>query len=145
MSYETYGFFLKEILNDKKGKLIQSDKLFLNIYDFWVLKHAFFMRRKCWYHPKITKLERILRRNWERADVKVKTLPIINVLILKITEEDRAFDPTNYLNEKEQYSANSESWKMTFEEELIQRKPYLTRKPIRHRKIYKFKRVFLPR
>ena len=109
MSYETYGFFRKEILNDEKGKLIESDKLFLNIYDFWVLKHAFFMRCKRWYHPKITKLERILRRNWERADVKVKTLPIINVLILKITEEDRAFDATNYLNEKEQCFANLES------------------------------------
>ena len=34
---------------------------------------------------------------------------------------------------------------MTYEEELIQRKPYLTQKPIRHRKIYKFKTVFLPR
>ena len=103
------------------------------------------MRRKRWYHPKITKLERILRRKWERAGVKVKTLPIINVLILKIIEEDRVFDPTNYLKEKEQYFANLESCKMTFEEELIQRKPYLTRKPIRHQKIYKFKRVFLPR
>ena len=90
-------------------------------------------------------LERILRRKWERADVKVKNLPIINILILKITEEDRTFDPTNYLNEKEQYFANLESWKMTFEKELIERKPYLTRKPIRHQKIYKFKRVFLPR
>ena len=58
-------------------------------------------------------------------------------MILKITEEDRAFDPTNYLNEKEQYFANLESWKMTFEEELIQRKPHLTRKPRRYRKIYK--------
>ena len=145
MSYETYLFFRKEFLNDKKGKLMKSDELFLNIYNFWVLKHAFFMCRIRWYHPKITILERILRRKWERADVKVKTLPIINILILKITEEDRAFDPTNYLNEKEQYFANLESWKMTFEEELIQRKPYLTRKPIRHRKIYKFKIVFLPR
>ena len=100
------------------------------------------MRRKRWYHPKITKLERILRRKWERAGVKVKTLPIINVLILKIIEEYQAFDPTNYLNEKEQYSANLESWKMTFEEELIQRKPHLTRKPIRYREIYKFKEFF---
>ena len=100
------------------------------------------MRCKCWYHPKITKLEKILRRKCERAGVKVKTLTIINVLILKIIEEDRAFDPTNYLNKNEQYFANLESCKMTFEEELIQRKPYLTRKPITHRKIYKFKRVF---
>ena len=90
------------------------------------------MRCKRWYHPNITKLERILRRKWEKAGVRVKTLPIINVLILKIIEEDWAVDPTNYLNEKEQYFANLESWKMTFEEEIIQRKPYLTRKPIRH-------------
>ena len=116
MSYKTYGFLRKEFLNDKKGKLIEWDELFLNIYHFWVLKHAFFMRRKRWYHPKITKLERILRRKWERAGVKVKTLPIINVLILEIIDEDRAFDPTNYLNKKQQYFANLESWKMTFEE-----------------------------
>ena len=103
------------------------------------------MHLKRWYHPKIMKLERILRRKWERAGVKVKTLPIINVLIFKITEEDRAFNPTIYLNEKEQYFANLLSWKMTFQEELMQREPYLIRKPIRHRKIYKFKRVFLPR
>ena len=36
MSYETYGFFQKEFLRDKKGKLLKSDELFLNIYDFWV-------------------------------------------------------------------------------------------------------------
>ena len=46
------------------------------------------MHCKRWYHPKITKLERILSRKWERAGVKVKTLPVINVLILKIIEED---------------------------------------------------------
>ena len=91
MSYEAYGFFRKEFLNDKIGKLIESDELFLHIYDFWVLKHAFFMRRKRWYHPKLTKLEKILRKKWGRAEAKVKTLPIINVMILKITEEDRAF------------------------------------------------------
>ena len=61
------------------------------------------MHGKRWYHPKITKLERILRRKWERAGVKVKTLQIINVLILKTIEEDRTFDPTNYLNKKEQH------------------------------------------
>ena len=73
MSYKIYGFFRKEFLNDKKDKLIESDEFFLNIFDFWVLKHAFFMLRKRWYHPKITKLERILRRKWERASVN-KTL-----------------------------------------------------------------------
>ena len=103
------------------------------------------MRCKRWYHPKITKLEKILRRKWERACEKINILPIFNVLILKITEEDRAFDPTKYLNEKEQYFANLESWKLIFEEEFLQRKPYVTRKPIRHQNIYKFKRVCLPR
>ena len=61
-----------------------------------------------------------------KSRCKSKSSPIINVLILKIIEEDRTFDPTNYLIEKKQYFANSESWKMTFEEELIQRKPNLT-------------------
>ena len=28
MSYETYGFLRKEFLNDKKGKLIESNELF---------------------------------------------------------------------------------------------------------------------
>ena len=77
------------------------------------------MRRKRWYHPKLAKLEKTLRRKWEMAGATVKTLPIITVLILKINEEDRAFDPTDYLNEKEQHFANLESWKMTFEEDLI--------------------------
>ena len=77
------------------------------------------MRRKRWYHPKLAKLEKTLRRKWEMAGATVKTLPIITVLILKINEEDRVFDPTDYLNEKEQYFANLESWKMTFEEDLI--------------------------
>ena len=50
------------------------------------------MRRKRWYHPKFTELEKILRRKCEMAGEKIKTLPIINVLILKINEEDRTFD-----------------------------------------------------
>ena len=56
------------------------------------MKHAFFMRRKRWYHRKFTELEKILRRKWEMAGEKIKTLPIINVLILKINEDDGTFD-----------------------------------------------------
>ena len=37
------------------------------------------MRRKRWYHPKFTELEKILRRKWEMAGEKIKALPIINV------------------------------------------------------------------
>ena len=76
----------------------------------------FFLRRNRWYHSKLTKLEENLRRKWERTGAKIKTLPIIDVLILKITEEYKAFDQKKYLNEKEQSFTNLESWKMTFEE-----------------------------
>ena len=34
MSFETYGSFRIEFLNDKKGKLLENDELFLNIFDF---------------------------------------------------------------------------------------------------------------
>ena len=56
------------------------------------MKHAFFMHRKRWYHPKFTELQKILTRKWEIGGEKIKTLPIINVLILKINEDDGTFD-----------------------------------------------------
>ena len=37
MSFETYGSFCIEFLNDKKGKLLKNDELFLNIFDFYML------------------------------------------------------------------------------------------------------------
>ena len=50
------------------------------------------MHRKRWYHPKFTELQKILTRKWEIGGEKIKTLPIINVLILKINEDDGTFD-----------------------------------------------------
>ena len=53
MTYETYGSFRVEFLNDERGKLLKSDSLFLNIHDFWILSHAQgFMKVNRWYHPK---------------------------------------------------------------------------------------------
>ena len=53
MNYETYGSFRVEFLNDERGKLLKSDSLFLNIYEFWVLNHVQGFRKvNRWYHPK---------------------------------------------------------------------------------------------
>ena len=107
ISLETYGSFHVELLNVKRGKLLDNDELFLNIYDFYTLTHApGNMTFRSWYYPKLTKLERILRKKWKENEKKVKTLPIINIIIKKIKENDAAFNPIHYLNDKEQFFAN---------------------------------------
>ena len=40
MSFETYSSFCIEFLNDKKGKLLKNNKLFLNIFYFFMLYHV---------------------------------------------------------------------------------------------------------
>ena len=73
MSFETYGSFRIEFLNDKKGKLLENDELFLNIFDFYTLYHApGNMKLRSWYYPKLTKLKRILRKNGNRMKKKLK-------------------------------------------------------------------------
>ena len=39
-SWDIYGSFREDILADRKGKLIKSDRIFFNIYDYWGLVHA---------------------------------------------------------------------------------------------------------
>ena len=144
MTYETYGSFRVEFLNDERGKLLKSDSLFLNIYDFWVLSHAQgFMKVNRWYHPKKAKLERVLRKKQERENVK--DLPIINFLLRKIMEGELVFDPTNYLDDKEQYFSNLQSWKLNFEKQYLEKYPFLTRLPIRHKKIVRHQKTLLIR
>ena len=41
-----------------------------------------------WYDLKLNKLERILRKKWKKMERAVKNLPIINVLLKKIKEDD---------------------------------------------------------
>ena len=144
MIYETYGSFWVEFLNDERGRLLKSDSLFLNIYDFWVLSHAQgFMKVSRWYHPKKAKLERVLRKKRERENVK--DLPIINFLLRKIMEGELVFDPTNYLDDKEQYFSNLQSWKLNFEKQYLEKYPFLTRPPIRHKKIVRHQKTLLIR
>ena len=60
---ETYGSFRVEFSHDERGKLIKSDRLFYNIYDYWACIHAEgFMKVNRWYNPKVAKLEKVLRK-----------------------------------------------------------------------------------
>ena len=93
----------------------------------------------------LRKIDKVRKLDKNQYDKEVESLPLINIIIKKINENDAAFNPTVYLNDKEQFFANIESWKLTFEEEYLIEHPYLLREPIRHKRIYKFKRVWLPR
>ena len=88
-------------------------------------------------------MERVLRKKWERENVK--DLPIINVLLRKIIEGELVFDPTNYLDDKEQYFLNLQSWKLNFEKQYLEKYSFLTRPPIRHKKIVRHQKVLLIR
>ena len=52
----------------------------------------------------------------EKMGRAVKSSAIIKFALKKIRENDATFSPLHYLNEKEQYFANLESWKLSFEE-----------------------------
>ena len=82
-SYETYGSFRVEFL-DKREKLMRSDRLFFNIYDYSTLVHVEgIMKIESWYYPKLDKLEKYLTKKWKQESV-AKRLPIINVLLRNI-------------------------------------------------------------
>ena len=97
-----------------------------------------------WYYPKLVRLKKYLRKKWKRESV-AKQLPIINVLLRKIKERELEFDPTRYLEDEKQYFANLISWKENFEKELIEKYPFLTRSPIRHRKMIRHQKILLIR
>ena len=125
ISNETYGSdgFQVEFLRDKKGKLIKGNCLFHNIYDFWVSIHASgFMKVSRWYHPKVAKLEKVLRKMWKHLKIE---LPIINVLLRKIKERGLVFDPSPYLQDEEQYFGNLQSWKISFGKQYLEKYPFL--------------------
>ena len=69
-------------MNDEEGKLIKSDTLFLNLYDFWTCFHATYKTLFRWYHPKTHLLEMALRKKWEAT----KDWPLVNI-ILKILKK----------------------------------------------------------
>ena len=127
--------FRVDFLHDERGKLIKGDSLFNNIYDFWLCIHAAgFMKVNPWYHPKTAKLEKVLCKKFE----KTKDLTIINVLLRKIRKGDNAFNPKGYLRkDEEQYFQILQRWKIDFEKAYSEKYyPFLTRAPIRHKKIF---------
>ena len=75
----------------------------------------------------------------------LQVVAIINVMFKKIEEEELVFNPIPYIEDEEQYFSNLVSWKNNFEEQLLNKHPYLTRSPIRHRKIYRHVKVILIR
>ena len=83
-----------------------------------------FMKVNRWYHPKRVKLEKILRKKWERENVQ--DLPIINVLLRKIRDGQLVFNPKDYLEDKEQYFSNFQSWKVNFEKQYNEMYLFLT-------------------
>ena len=112
-SSDIYGSFRRDFLADEKGKLIKTDRVFFNIYDYWGLIHApRSIRVERWYHPKVALLKKHLRKKWEKESV-CKSLPIINVVFKKIEEEELC----------------------------LNKHPYLKRSPIRHRKVCRYVKV----
>ena len=138
--WDTYGSFRQDFLVDKKGKLIKTDRVFFNIYNYWRLIHApRSIRVERWYHPKVTLLKKTFKKEVENESV-CKSLPIINVVFKRIEEEQLCFNPIPYIEDEGQYFSNLISWKNNFEEQL-NKHPYLKRSPIRHRKIYRHVKV----
>ena len=140
-SCNTYGSFRQDFFADKKEKLIKTDRVFFNIYDYWELIHApRSIRVERWYHPKVALLKNHLRKKWKKESV-CKSLPIINVVFKKIEEEELCFNQILYIEDEEQYFSNLISWKNNFEKQLLNKHPYLKRSLIRHRKIYRHVKV----
>ena len=78
------------------------------------------------------KLEKIIKRKWKRQT----SLPVINVLLRKIKEGNKAFDATEYLQvDHEQFFQNLQEWKKNFEKSYLEQYPFL-RQQIRHKEIY---------
>ena len=81
--FETYGSAeIRTIfLNDEEGKLIKSDSLFENVYDFWSCFHMSYKTLFIWYHPKMAQLEKLIWRKW----VTTKNLQLVNIVFKKKT------------------------------------------------------------
>ena len=119
-------------MNDEEGKLIKSDTLFLNLYHFWTCFHASYKILFIWYHCKMHLLEMALKKKWEAT----KDLPLVNIILKKIKEKDKYFNPKKYFREDEgKYFELLQDWKINFEKEYLEKNPYLRFVPIRHQKI----------
>ena len=57
------------------GRLIKSDSLYKNLYDYWTCYHASNspLILFTWYHPKMAKLEKYIQKKWGST----KDLPLV--------------------------------------------------------------------
>ena len=78
MSTETYGSFRIEFLHDEEGEILSGNSLFFNVYDFWSVHRSGFLLGT--YEPKVVKLEKSIKRKWNRQT----SLPVIKVLLRKL-------------------------------------------------------------
>ena len=86
-------------LNDERGKLMKSDTLYENLYDYLTCFHATnSIILFTWYHPKMAKLEMNIRRKW----ASTKDLSFVNIVFEKIREKDEYLNRKKYLGDDEE-------------------------------------------
>ena len=88
--FETYGSAeIRTIfMNDEEGKLIKSDSLFENLYNFWSCFHMSYKTLFIWYLPEMAQLEKLIWRKW----VTTKDLQLVNIVFKKFKEKDNCFN-----------------------------------------------------
>ena len=78
-----------------------------------------------------------IRESFTKKVGKDKRLTYNQSFLRKIREGDNAFNPKDYLGKsEEQYFQILQRWKIDFEKTYLERYPFLTRAPIRHKKIW---------
>ena len=86
-------------LNDERGKLMKSDTLYENLYDYLTCFHATnSIILFTWYYPKMAKLEMNIRRKW----ASTKDLSFVNIVFEKIREKDEYLNRKKYLGDDEE-------------------------------------------
>lgn len=123
MSDNTYGSpgLLIKRLNDRFGKHVKSDTLFLNLYNYWTEFHNPNKRYLWWHTNLIWKLEMYIRRKWS------KDLPNVNIVFEKYKQEEAFFDPRRFKDQfdSEKYFELLKDWKIKFEQYHLLENPYL--------------------
>ena len=128
-------------ISDKRGGNVKEDRLFFSFYDYWTIINAVITFD--WFYPKIYILEKYIRRKLR----KFKDLLTANVFLQKVKEKDNDFCPVSYLSDEENYFEKIERWKKDFENDYLKKYPHLKKKcgPVRHKKIYRHKKLIFLR
>ena len=129
---ETYGSAGLRVIfmDEEKRKLIKTDNLFENLYDFWTSYHDPCKIIFSWYCPKIRKLENNIRRKW-----KSKDLSNVNIILKKHIEKNGFLNPMRFLEafDQEKYFELLQAWKDE-EESYLNEHLHLRFEPKRHEK-----------